>query len=52
MRFFDFHCDTIDECCLQKKHLASNDLHISLRKSKCFEKYGQVFAIWIPDEKR
>lgn len=52
MRFFDFHCDTIGECCLQKKHLADNDLHISLRKSKCFEKYGQVFAIWIPDEKR
>ena len=52
MRFFDFHCDTVGECCLQKKHLADNDLHISLRKSKCFEKYGQVFAIWIPDEKR
>ena len=52
MRFFDFHCDTVGECCLQKKHLADNDLHISLRKSKCFEKYGQVFAIWSPDEQR
>lgn len=52
MRFFDFHCDTIGECYLQKKNLASNDLHIDLQKSKCFEKYGQVFAIWIPDEKR
>ncbi|MGN0571483.1 MAG: dipeptidase [Candidatus Fimenecus sp.] len=52
MRFFDFHCDTIGECYLQKKHLASNDLHIDLQSSKSFENYGQMFAIWIPDEKR
>lgn len=52
MNFFDFHCDTIGECYMQNKHLASNDLHIDLQKSKCFEKYGQVFAVWIPDEKR
>ncbi|MGN0520904.1 MAG: dipeptidase [Candidatus Fimenecus sp.] len=52
MRFFDFHCDTIGECYLQKKHLASNDLHIDLQKGSFFDTYGQVFAIWIPDEKR
>lgn len=52
MNFFDFHCDTIGECYMQNKHLASNDLHIDLQKSNSFEKYGQVFAVWIPDEKR
>lgn len=52
MNFFDFHCDTIGECYMQQKCLASNDLHIDLQKSRCFTNYGQVFAIWIPDEKR
>lgn len=52
MNFLDFHCDTIGECYMQNKSLANNDLHIDLQKSKCFAKYGQVFAIWIPDEKR
>ena len=52
MRFFDFHCDTIGECYLKNKHLARNNLHIDLQKSSSFASYGQVFAIWIPDEKR
>lgn len=52
MKFFDFHCDTIGECYLQNKRLADNDLHIHLKKANAFSCYGQVFAIWIPDEKR
>lgn len=52
MNFLDFHCDTIGECYLQNKPLLNNDLHISLEKAKVFSKYGQMFAIWIPDEKR
>lgn len=52
MNLFDFHCDTIGECYLQNKRLADNDLHISLKKADVFSHYGQVFAIWIPDEKR
>ncbi len=52
MNFFDFHCDTIGECYLQNKPLYKNDLHINLQKAACFSSYGQVFAIWIPDEKR
>lgn len=52
MNFFDFHCDTIGECVLQHKSLSANDLHIDLQKAACFKKYGQLFAIWIPDEKR
>lgn len=52
MNYIDFHCDTIGECFLQQKHLYSNDLHISLQKAAEFKKYAQVFAVWIPDEKR
>ncbi|MCR4925475.1 MAG: membrane dipeptidase [Clostridiales bacterium] len=52
MNFFDLHCDTIGECYLQKKSLKTNDLHISLDKAKDLEKWAQLFAIWIPDEKR
>ncbi len=52
MNFLDFHCDTIGECYLQSKPLLDNDLHINLKKAEAFSNYGQVFAIWIPDEKR
>lgn len=52
MKFLDFHCDTAGECYLQKKPLWENDLHISLSRTACFSAYAQVFAIWIPDEKR
>lgn len=52
MKFFDFHCDTIGECFLQNKRLLQNDMHIDLERGGCFSAYGQVFAIWIPDEKR
>lgn len=52
MNFFDFHCDTIGECCLQNKTLFKNDLHIDLQRAAEISVYGQLFAIWIPDEKR
>lgn len=52
MNFLDFHCDTIGECYLQNKSLFENDLHIDLRRASKFSAYGQLFAIWIPDEKR
>ena len=52
MRFLDFHCDTAGECFLQQKPLWKNDLHIDLSRASCFSAYAQVFAIWIPDEKR
>lgn len=52
MNFADLHCDTAGECFNRKKKFYSNDLHISLEKAAAFNKYLQVFAIWIPDEKR
>ncbi len=52
MKFLDFHCDTIGECYLQSKSLSQNDLHIDLQRVSAFSVYGQLFAVWIPDEKR
>lgn len=52
MKFFDLHCDTITECYLKGKNLKSNDLDISLEKAECIDEWKQVFAIWMPDEKR
>lgn len=52
MNFLDFHCDTIGECYLQNKSLSENDLHIDLRRAAVLSVYAQLFAVWIPDEKR
>lgn len=52
MNFFDLHCDTAGECCKAGKPLYDNDMHISVRKGKCLDKWAQVFAIWIADELR
>ncbi|NLA76303.1 MAG: hypothetical protein GX851_00470 [Clostridiales bacterium] len=52
MRIFDLHCDTIGECAANKKSLFDNDMHVSLKKASAFERYCQVFAVWIPDELR
>ena len=53
MNLIDFHCDTLSECYNRKSELYKNDLHIDLERGKrVFNKYCQVFAIWIPDEKR
>lgn len=52
MKFFDLHCDTVTECYLKNKKLESNDLDISLEKAKYIDEWYQVFAIWMPDEKR
>ena len=52
MRIFDLHCDTALELYTQKEILNDNTLAISLDKGKDFEKWNQVFAIWIPDNIR
>lgn len=52
MNLIDFHCDTLSECYNRKSELYKNDLHIDLERGKrVFNKYCQVFAVWIPDEK-
>lgn len=52
MRFFDLHCDTAGECFLQKKSLYDGELHINLCKGELLDNWAQLFAFWIPDEKR
>ncbi len=52
MRLFDLHCDTLFECMTKNKDLRENDLQISLERTNKFDKWCQVFAIWIPDTLR
>lgn len=52
MKFFDLHCDTLYELVTKNKDIKKNDLHVSLDKSKSFEKYFECFAVWIPDSLR
>lgn len=52
MYYFDLHCDTISECMLQGQGLYENSLAVSLRRAACFDAWGQVFALFMPDEYR
>lgn len=52
MRLFDLHCDTLYECYTKNYPLLKNSGHIDLERAKRFDAYGQVFAVWIPDELR
>lgn len=52
MRLFDLHCDTLYECYHQGQSLDRNTLQIDLQRASAFERYGQVFALWMPDTLR
>ncbi len=52
MKYFDLHCDTISDCCNEKKSLYDGDLKISLLRGRKYSPWFQCFAIWIPDEIR
>jgi len=52
MRLFDLHCDTLYECYTKGVNLYSNSGHVDLSRGCCLEEWGQVFAVWIPDEWR
>ena len=52
MKVFDLHCDTITECCKNCVSLYDNDMHLSLKRMEKFQKYIQIFAVWILDEMR
>lgn len=52
MNYFDLHCDTMTECCLQTQGLYRNCLHVDLLRSEKFPHYFQCFAAWIPDDLR
>ena len=52
MKVFDLHCDTITECCKNCVSLYDNYMHLSLKRMEKFQKYIQIFAVWIRDEMR
>lgn len=52
MRLFDLHCDTLYKCYIEKGSLLSNSAHVAVDRSGLFDTYTQVFAIWIPDDRR
>ena len=50
MNFFDLHCDTAYKMYLQKQGFQKNNLAVSAKTGKCFEKWVQTFAVWISEE--
>ena len=50
MEFFDLHCDTPYRCFSENKEFWKNDFDISFEKGKCFNKWQQLFAIWVREE--
>ncbi len=52
MQYFDLHCDTLYKAVTLKSSLNDNKNHISIDKGIVFDKWHQIFAIWIPDELR
>ncbi|MVB10955.1 Membrane dipeptidase [Caprobacter fermentans] len=49
MKYFDLHCDTATECYEKKLGLSENGLHIDLKRTKRFDLWAQVFAVFIRD---
>lgn len=52
MNYFDLHCDTATKCFDAGKGLTQNDLALSLERTGKYEKWAQVFAVWIDDGRR
>lgn len=44
MDYFDLHCDTITAL-----YSGQKDTHITPKKAACYNKYSQMFAIWMND---
>lgn len=52
MDYFDLHCDTISECERTGQGLAENPFALSLSRGRVFDRWAQVFALFIPDRMR
>ena len=50
MNYTDLHCDTALEIYLKRSGLCANDLNVDIEKSKIYDKYSQIFAIWSRNE--
>lgn len=49
MRYFDLHCDTLYKATAEFSSFNDNSNHISVDKTKSFDLWHQMCAIWIPD---
>lgn len=49
MNYFDLHCDTLSKM-NDDKTVPKENLQVSLKDNRLFEKYCQCFALWMPDE--
>jgi len=49
MNLFDLHCDTLSRCIKQSEPLAFAGGHLSLERGARYERWGQVFAVFVPD---
>ena len=52
MRVFDLHCDTLTRCMQKDEPLAQASGHVSLERGGALERWGQVFAVYVPDTLR
>ncbi|MDR2687279.1 MAG: membrane dipeptidase [Oscillospiraceae bacterium] len=52
MNLFDLHCDTLTRCVKKGEALANAGGHVSLARGMCLERWGQVFAVFVPDTLR
>ena len=50
--FIDLHCDTITLCAAKDAELRHNNMHIALDRVTPGSKWGQMFAIFMPDNLR
>lgn len=50
MNYFDLHCDTLTESYDSAQELFHNNLNLSLEKTRYFDSYAQLFAVFLPDD--
>jgi membrane dipeptidase len=46
LNYTDLHCDTAYEIYKTKSGLNKNNYHIDIERTKIYEKYSQIFAVW------
>lgn len=52
MDYFDLHCDTIYECARLKKEMRHNNISVDLCRGTAYDRWIQIYAIWINDNLR
>ena len=51
INYTDLHCDTALEIYKNNSRLKKNPAHIDIEKSKIFNRYSQIFAIWSENDR-